>query len=217
MSYRNDHDAALSRVDALEAELETLRVAYERERAQRDAEKLPPERTPRPLWAIGLVSAGVIALGAGFALRARGTEARAPRPVTRNEAAVERGPLPQDLADLRACREAIVPLATPLTATSTDPHGAHADVAPIAKTGAPCRRLLQSADSLALDPALHALVTRWSLAEDELIGAITRTRVYYASEPYEADHYASAPQLWREYDRALSARDAVLRDLAPLL
>lgn len=37
------------------------------------------------------------------------------------------------------------------------------------------------------------------------------------ADPYGADGYASAPQLWREYDRALSARDAILRELAPRL
>jgi hypothetical protein len=34
--------------------------------------------------------------------------------------------------------------------------------------------------------------------------------VYYGSDPAALDGYATAPQLWTEYDRALTARDTAL-------
>lgn len=215
MSYRNDHDAALSRVDALEAELDAMRRKYERD----VAEKPPQERTSRPRWiAGGLLAVMTVATGVGLAMLIRLAliDREAP-PATAPAVADAPAILPSDVLALRECRDAIAPLTVKLTAETTDPHGAKMDTAPIVRTGAPCRRLLQTADSLGITPELRPLVAQWSLAEDELIGSITRTRVYYASDPYAADGYRSAQQLWKEYDRALTARDAVLRDLAPRL
>jgi hypothetical protein len=217
MSYRNDHEASLLRVDALEAELEVLRLAYERQRATNDAEKPLPKRRSRTAW---IVAGAMIALTAGTAIGAvslfRATAPEEPRP---SEPAATTGTptMADDRTLLRECRDAIVPLADPRTAETTDPHGLHRSVAQIAETGAPCRRLLADADHLAIDPTLRAAVVRWSQAEDQLIGDITRTMIYYQSDPYAADGYRSAPQLWKEYDRDVTARNAVLRDLDPLL
>ena len=212
MSYRNDHDAALLRVDALEAELETLRLDYERARAKAETDEPPPQRRSRAAW---IVAGAVLALSAGTALGAYAllrTSADTERPTIG-----EARPETDDRAVLRECREAITPLTYPRTAETTDPRGMHRAIAPIVDTGAPCRALLAHADQLALDPALRRLVATWSRAEDELVGSITRTVLYYDSDPYAADDYQSAPRLWREYDRAISARDAVLQQLAPLL
>ena len=216
MSYRNDHEAALLRVDALEAELEVLRLAYERQCAKNDADKPPPKRRSRAAW---IVAGGVLALTAGTAVGAvtlfRATASDEPR--ANERALVETRPAIDDRSMLRECRDAITPLTYPRTAETTDPRGMHRSVAPIVDTGAPCRNLLADADHLAIDPTLRTLVGKWSHAEDELVGDITRTMIYYGSDPYAADNYVSAPQLWKEYDRDVSARNAVLRDLDPLL
>ena len=216
MSYRNDHEASLLRVDALEAELEVLRLAYERQCAKDDADKPPQKRRSRAAW---IVAGGVLALTAGTAVGAvtlfRATSSDEPR--TTERAIVEARLVGDDRTMLRECRDAITPLTYLRTAESTDPRGLHRSVAPIVATGAPCRNLLADADHLAIEPTLRTLVGKWSHAEDELVGDITRTLIYYESDPYGADNYLSAPQLWKEYDRDVSARNAVLLDLDPLL
>ncbi len=218
MSYRNDHDAALLRVDALEAELETLRLAYERQREKDDADKPPPKRKSRTAW---IVAGGVLSLTAGTAIGAVALFHATSRTEQSAEAAIsiETGGRPaiDDRSQLRDCRAAITPLTMRRTAETADPHGTHLPVAPIADSAAPCRSLLAAADHLDIDPALRELVAKWSRAEDELTGCISRTLVYYASDPYAADGYRSAPQLWKEYDRAITARDVVLEQLAPAL
>jgi hypothetical protein len=218
MSYRNDHDAALLRVDALEAELETLRLAYERQRAKDDADKPPRKRRSRTRWIVAGVMLAVTAgtaVGAVTLFHATTERAREPEPAAVQE--IEIRPAIADRTQLRECREAITPLTTRRTAATTDPRGEHKEVASLANTGAPCRRLLANAERLEIGPELRTLVAKWSRAEDELLGCITRTLVYYGGDPYAADGYASAPQLWKEYDRAISARDAVLEQLAPAL
>ena len=213
MSYRNDHDAALLRVDALETELETLRLAYERERAREEADKPPSKRKSRAAW---VAAAGVLALTAGTAVGAV-MLFHSPTPAPTPVVAVTAGPVFDDHALLRQCRDAIAKLPGKRDATTTDPRGLRTSVAPIVTTGATCRPLLANADKLAIDPELRALVAKWSRAEDELVGSITRTVIYYESDPYAADGYTSAQQLWKEYDRAVTVRDAVLDKLAPAL
>lgn len=215
MSYRNDHDAALSRVDALEIELETLRLAYEKQQAQVPTHVAPAPR--RATWlAIGVLAAVCGGLTTYQVIRSNGE--------TSAEDIVEVAPIAaptygmDDREELRLCAAAIEKLGTTRTAANTDPHGSRAlPVKPIVETGARCRLILKDWRTIDVDDALRPKLAEWARAEDELVGSITRTVIYYDNDPYRADNYVSAPQLWREYDRAIATRDAVLEQVRPML
>jgi hypothetical protein len=188
MSFRNDHDAALARVDALESELATLRKAFKAERA-RETISLNPASVPRARtpWILGIALVAVAsgtAVGAGVLLRGGPNEPAVDESSVAAPASFD--PILDNWEvrwDLRACRDAItkIPGAT--------------------SSGASCRPLLHLHDSHALDPNVRGQVAMWARAEDELAGLITRLQS------------GSTPELWSDYDRAVSARDAVLADL----
>lgn len=82
------------------------------------------------------------------------------------------------------------------------------DTSALERTGAACRpalRTLANADASGRDP-----VTAWANAEDRLANRISLLVVYYTSDPTTVDNYATAPQLWTEYDEALVVRNAAL-------
>lgn len=206
MSYRNDHEAALLRVDALEQEVARLRSA-----PQPEAQRPAPKRRPYA----SLLRAGVAMLLAGIGVvaiigREHPTVEAALPP------AVERVVVPESVAALRSCIAAIKP-AEGLNETTTDPHGAANSPAPIVKTGASCRNQLASLGELQLDPVVEDKLRRWAVAEDKLADPISMITVYYGADPYALDNYATAPQLWREYRRALATRDAAIAELQPVL
>ena len=204
MSYRNDHEAALLRVDALEQEVARLRSAPTSTTPAAATKRSPVASWFRIGLVLGLAGAGVVAMIA----RDRPTAAA-------SSLAIERVELPPSLAGVRTCIAAIKPLDRAIDATTTDPHGAANSTAWIAATGAPCRTLLASLDELdEPDPVLRDKLGRWATAEDKLVDPISLITVYYASDPYALDNYASAPQLWREYHRARLERDDALADLA---
>ncbi len=205
MSYRNDHEAALLRVDALEQEVARLRTT-----------PLPPITKPatrrRPHASLMRFGVAMLLAGAGVAVmiaRDRPMVEAAPPPTA------DRVMVPSSVAALRDCIAAITP--SDLNAVTADPHGAASSVAPIAKTGAACRKELASLADLGLDPLLSSTFKAWAVTEDRLADPISMIAVYYGSDPYLLDNYATAPQLWREYHRAVAARDAVLADLKPML
>lgn len=202
MSYRNDHEAALLRVDALEQEVARLRSAPTSTTPAAATKRSPVASWFRIGLVLGLAGAGVVAMIA----RDRPTAAAA------SIAIENRVELPQSLAGVRDCIAAIEPLDRAIDATTTDPHGAANSTSWIAATGAPCRTLLASLDEP--DPVLRDKLGRWATAEDKLVDPISLITVYYASDPYALDNYASAPQLWREYHRARLERDDALADLA---
>lgn len=192
MSYRNDHEAALLRVDALEQEVARLRKTAPPEKPATKS------RARASLFRIGLVA---LLAGAGVAAilgRDRPTVAAAPAPVEQVK--------PKVVApDLRDCIAAIAPVDVKLDETTTDPHGAAEPIAWIAKTGASCRAELAKSS----DPA----VQRWADAEAKLADPISLITVYYSGDPYTLDHYGTAAQLWREYHRARLVRDDALAQL----
>lgn len=194
MTYRNDHEAALHRIDALEAELSRVRRSTETSPAP------PPAKISRAfvivLASLGLVSAAVFKL--------LPAEAREPEP----RAAPALAP---DLLSLATCRAAIVP-SPHLGAASMHPDHPKRPIRALVPTGAACREDIESAAFRATGSQRDALVT-WLRAEDELAGAISRMVVYYESDPIAADGYRSAPQLWSEYDHAIKRRDAALVEL----
>lgn len=194
MSYRNDHEAALLRVDALEQEVARLRTAAPPKPA-------PKKRSRASLYRFGL---GMVLTGAcvvGIMSRDRTPAAASPPPVELPVAA------PGALA---ACIAAIAPLDREIDATTTDPHGSANSTAWIAKTAAPCRKEI---NSIEIDPAVRGKLARWAATEDKLDNSISLIAIYYGNNPYELDNYASAPQLWREYHRTHAERDEALSDL----
>ncbi len=206
MSYRNDHEAALLRVDALEQEVARLRSAPPPVVAK-------PATKRRPYASLLRIGVAMLLAGAGVAAmvgRDRPTASAAPPTAERVITGV-----PTSVDALRGCIAAIT--STDLNERSTDPHGAANSVTPITKTGAACRTDLASRGELQLDPVLSNKLEAWAVTEDKLADPISMITVYYGSDPYVLDNYATAPQLWREYRRALSARDAALAELKPML
>lgn len=209
MSYRNDHEAALHRVQALEDEVARLRTAATAS-TPTPATK-PRRRSSRHYLArAGLATVLVGASVMAIVSRDRPTAVAAPSAPT---APIRAAAIPESLAPLRDCVAQIAPLTTTLDATTTDPRGAGGAIDEIARTGASCRRELAAYAGVELDPAVRDQLRRWSTAEDTLANEISMLAVYYGDDPYGLDNYASAPQLWREYHRARIARDDALGEL----
>ncbi len=205
MSYRDDHDAALARIDALEVELERL------QRETPPAAPPPPAR--RPSRTLTLV-AGVAGTLAAFALIGVFVP-EAPHPAPAQPMPAQIALDPGDRAALRLCLDMIeTKHVTGLDEYSTDPHGTARPVAPIVAVGTACRdELARLAQNSSLDDAQREAVTAWQADEDELAGAISRLVVYYESDPYKLDGYQTAPQVWRELDLARTERDQLIAKL----
>jgi len=221
MSYRNDHDAALARVDALETELEQMAVAYEKTRAAlAETQPVRPARTYGG-FAAAIIGLTTVAAGVGLAFtRTRGADvAEAPVAVAVAPSPYDSSALTADLVTCLAGVEASMHSSTRFDADTTDPRGALArSPQPIIAIGAGCRPALDKAVAdTSLDAETRALLGRWVAREDELAGAIGRITVYYGSDPYVLDGYATAGQLWRELDRARESRDALIEAERPAL
>lgn len=199
-TYRNDHEAALARVEALEHELAEAR----RQRRKPGGAPAPVSRKPWPLFAAGLI-AGSIGIAAGVALAVAGS----------SEPAALGAPAPPhvDRSELASCANTIE-AAPPIGAELSDPHEAvPLPVTALARTIAPCRAELHTLIEVApVSAEEREALWRWALHEDELAGAISRIEVYYRSDPYQLDNYSTAEQLWREYSRAYEQRNDALSD-----
>ena len=200
MSYRNDHDAALARIEDLEQELDRLKAAP----------VPPPPPRVRSRATLAYIAAAAVCAG-GIGAIAHYRHDRDTTRVDHAGAAIAVAPavsldaLGPCVAAVRAAR------AGDLSAKTTDPRGFHRSIDAIAATGATCRHELAV---LAHDPTLAAqqreALARWLVSEDELAGDLSRMAVYYANDPYALDGYSTAAQLWTEYRDDLAARDAVL-------
>jgi hypothetical protein len=212
MSYRSDHEAALMRVDALEAELARVR----RETPSKPA---PPKKRGGALTFVITAAAVTITLLLGkvawVALASPPTaQAAMIKP------AIEPAMLPNETRSLRACIADIAPVAGSVDETTTNPRHATgaSPVSWVPLTGAGCRsEITAAAQSMTVPDDLRTIVQRWGTAEDVLAGTISLIVVYYENDPYALDGYATAGQLWREYHAARLARDSVLREVAQVL
>ena len=190
MSYRNDHDAALARVDALETEVERLR---------KQPVALPAvvrtgiaKRT-----AVGVAVAALLAGGIATATFYGEVSAEPAERVASLDARVNRVNLDACIADI--ARMPDVPdsgVLTPTLVHAVDHSAAACDVREVRNAGI-------------WAPSEHAALDAWISAEDNLSNAISMIDVYYAGAA-TLDNYASARQLWREYERARFARDAAI-------
>lgn len=203
MTYRNDHEAALARIDALEHELTELRAAPAPAEPVEHRAPRPRDRTAVVLTActVGLF-AGIVG---GVMLGLGGESPREPRPhtVVKHDSSA---PVRRDF--ILWCADAI--RQGPIRSTQlTDPHGTHAlRIEPTGHTGVACRdEVNQYVTSPELTANEREALWQWAVHEDELAGASSRIEVYYANDPAKLDGYATAPQLWLEYDRAYYGRN----------
>jgi hypothetical protein len=193
MSYRNDHDAALARVDALEAELARVR------QAQAVVKPAVP-RAHRYRRRLGLASAISITAGTAVAIAMAATS---PAPTESRVATLDTR---VSRTTLDACIADIHPAPTVANDRLTP-----AQAATVQFTGAPCRSDLGDMIAEGLwSPREHDTLVIWRDAEDKLANTIAMVSTYYQSSPATLDGYASSPQLWREYQRALGERDKAL-------
>ena len=208
MSYRNDHDAALARVDALE-----------HENAQLAAENLTLRgggtTEPRPtVNKHGLVLAMIAAATAGtvIAVFASG-DTSPPRPHFELPAPSPEPALHMTrVMDLDKCTLAINEHPGYADDKATDPHGSHQALDGVMRSTGCRDEIRWTLDTAVLSTEQrHALVT-WADAEDRLANSVSMIGEYYAHDPYDLDGYSTAPQLCTEYNRALEIRNHALDD-----
>jgi hypothetical protein len=224
MSYRNDHDAALARVDALQREVAQLRIdaaknmifdaAYQRvdelehEVAQLKAKAAmgivalprPPIRPGAGLLRAVSITATALCIGAGIAMAA------AP-PAADDAQAVAALDVRVNQLALGACVDAIQPLPPQLSS----PRLSAQDIAAVEATGAPCRLQLRQFVAAGLwSPAERDALENWALAEDQLANTIAMIGVYHGDDPMSLDGGATSAQLWSEYARAHSRRNEAI-------
>lgn len=182
MTYRSDHDAALARVDALEAENAQL---------QRQLTALPSATVPpsRPRYWPAVIIVPVVGIAAAMLA--------GPKPPTKGMA-------------LEQCAQSLAPKPA-LDATETDPHGRARPVAAVARTLGCEAEIARRLASIIPDNERLAL-ERWRAAEGELSNEVSLITTYYTNDPYKLDHYTSAVQLWREYERAFDHRQVAIAE-----
>ena len=184
MSYRNDHDAALHRVAALEHEIAELR------RVGPVAERRAPDRRPMLLGIVALAMGGLLGVPAAIWMMALRSDEPAAASVAEDLAeSTEVGAVEEPSAvPSEGCLRQIEARAR-LDAAAADPRS---------ESPQSFRTLLQRRSTCSLVVAGPA-----SPAEQNVVSLIT---VYYESDPVALDGYATAEQLWREYHRAHALR-----------
>jgi hypothetical protein len=246
MSYRDDHDAAIARVDALTHELdrsEARREHLEAERKQLEAERdrLKTEvdlvhALPRAKLRWTRVALIVVVFFCGIALKTFGHDHHwrdtAPPPPS--------PPIP--LTELRAPRVSPPPSrfapatsepAAPATKRSAGPYGVDTVVACAARTQretdsiatltdlrplrATCRPTIESLlRSSAISDKARQLLTRWLALEDRLAPSLAAYNSYILRDPGEKRYRAPAA-LRKEFHAMLRDRSAVLAALPAAL
>lgn len=201
MSYRNDHDAAVARVDALSSEVKTLAAENAR---LRGGITMVPQAEPsvnRGVAALVLATlAGAGVLAAVVISRSHHVSAPMPKDV----------PVVVDNADLRTCARALELVPFDADAKATDPRGANQSLSTV-KRSTGCRAQIREVlDTGVISDDERATLEKWGEAEAKLDASVSMISEYYAHDPYALDGYSSAPQLWSEYRRALVIRNQTL-------
>lgn len=229
MSYRNDHDAAIARVDALTHQLDQTEA--ERDDLQAEVKRIrglslrPKLRTNGPpllvLVLIGSVyAAAVLPHHHGSSPRVPAAEAPpvdAARPAPsrptavapRSTAVPPRSPSIDDRATDAARMTTVVTCADRL-------QRATADVAPrtdLRPLRASCRSELALLVSRRTVPGpTSELLARWLALEDQLSPSLAAYNTYVLRDP-EGIHYRAPATLRDAFDAALRARDAILPEV----
>jgi hypothetical protein len=190
MSYRNDHDAALARVDALERELAVLK-----------GERIELPQSPRRMpWLVLAVSAAALIASLIFGLFIKDERLREQTEQRVAQAEEQVASVSRD--ELELCVAKLPP--RPLY---FDPL---ADKLQIVAASGACRNLVHRyVDGGLLANDEHRAAAIWAWAEDDLANSISLITEYYRVGP-DVDDHATERQLWLEYDRLLRHRNAAL-------
>ncbi|HTL37915.1 MAG TPA: hypothetical protein VL326_32510 [Kofleriaceae bacterium] len=211
MSYRNDHDAALARVDALEADNERLASENAKLRAGDTVELPTPARSRRRGPIVVASVAGIaVAVAVGVMATVAAPVHAPPIPTPLVPAAGDKPTEVFTKADLERCARGLVNTPADRDATSTDPRGTGHSVAPVLhSTG--CRAEIRDVlDTATISAAERRTLATWADAEARLDATVAMVAEYYKTDPYKLDSYSTAPQLWTEYNRALVIRNDAL-------
>jgi len=189
MSYRNDHDAALNRVAALESELARLRG----ERSEvKETKRIEPEERGDEQKLMGVLVAGAAAILGAVGLVWRVTSAESTAAADDEDMSADNTALTapvvrmepvRPMVDDETCANEIEARAVS-DARAADPRGA----SPI-----------KAVELMRAPIVCGGTAGVLSVEEANVSSLIT---VYYENDPVTADRYESAEQLWREYHRA---------------
>ncbi|HTL37895.1 MAG TPA: hypothetical protein VL326_32410 [Kofleriaceae bacterium] len=212
MSYRNDHDAALARVDALAADNNRLLAENARLRAGETVELPHAARSNRRGPILAASFAGVaIAMAIGLITFA-GAPVHAPK-LPLPEAPLDDKPVVTfTRGDLEKCSFSLVTTPADRDAPSTDPHGEGRSVRPVLQSTG-CRAEIRDVLTFGTISAKERKdLEAWADAEARLDATVAMVGEYYKGDPYALDGYSSAPQLWTEYNRALVIRNEAIKE-----
>ena len=235
MSFRDDHEAAIARVSALEGEVEHLTRENERLQAEnaalRDPPKPPkppkPQRTPtersQRIRKLAPKIAGVVGVVAVFALMVglpAYTDCKNERSYKAELGDFERQKSTwYALVEFEDCaRDTLHQLDLgSLDAAKQDPRGNSYRGAPTLNECVEKLAVLASIPTLA--PAKDAL-DQWRIAYATASGPHKRLDEYYRNQDWKDDNYAAGPQLWADLTPAVTAFHAAtteaLRKVSPL-
>lgn len=206
MSYRNDFDAVVARVDALSSE--NAQLAAENAKLRAGAPIITPPPPVERAVARG-TAAFVLAALAGVGVLAASVMTHG-KHVTRHDSPP--AARTNDPARLRACALTLELAPVDSNATVTDPHGEHHSIGAVQRSTG-CRTEIRDVlDDAVISAKERAALVRWGDAEAKLDATVSMIGEYYAHDPYALDGYSTAPQLWTEYDRALVVRNFALAE-----
>jgi hypothetical protein len=209
MTYRNDHDAAVARVDALTSENKSLAAENARLREGMTIVRPPAPRTVHRAVAATVLSAllGTAAL-ATYVLQAPAHRSPASRDDSSEPIVIR-----FDKSALRACERLLDVAPADANATATDPRSSHPSGIGAVQRSTGCRDQIDDVLTVAvLSTEERAALERWSAAEATLDASVSMIGEYYAHDPYALDGYSTAPQLWTEYNRTLVIRNHTLEE-----
>jgi hypothetical protein len=210
MPYREELDAALARVDALERDnrdLEstaaTLREDLLDAQARRPAVSPAPSGESRSSKAASLAFTACVAGFFGFTVALAVIQQPPPTTPPHHEQHVQ---LEKRSLEIGLCLNTIGP---PPQVAGT--FRSRQDIEAVQRTAAPCRedlpRLIAEAEGpWQVDDALHT----WQETEAELANRIALIVAQKESDPLEEYAHPEMYQLWSEYERTLARRDAAI-------
>jgi len=212
MSYRNDHDAALARVDALAADNNRLLAENAKLRAGETVELPHPPRSRRRGPILAASFAGVAVAMAIGVIALAGAPVHPPK-LPLPEAPLDDKPAAVfSKADLERCAKQLVIEPAAHDAPSTDPHGEGRMLTSVmGSTG--CRDEISGVLTFGtISGSERQKLEVWADAEARLDATVAMVGEYYKADPYALDGYSTAPQLWTEYNRALVIRNDALKE-----